>query len=300
MKSHKPIVRRDGPPSLLTALGVTLALFGCNAAEIGEGRQVILPDAAVVDAGPTFDAGPDDTGVVPDTGVAINPFPNATVGRRCLAGTTEPYIVMTAAAASCAQHAELIDNWNGTPAAYARLPATSGQFETTTTVCIDSSGCQTLSVTFTIDTWTENAGATGRWAFTLADGTRAEGTFDAPWCDYDAFLPGGGGALASDLAVDSVKLLQGTTVTLMEDGAAVGARNAPVVEGRPGRLRVFVRPLANYVPREVVARLTLSGPGQSPVVLETRQRIEAASDENDFGTTINFDLENTQTASGLE
>ncbi|MEM7676174.1 MAG: hypothetical protein AAF449_09245, partial [Myxococcota bacterium] len=303
MKRTEPNVRRERSRTLLTTAGIWgfAALFGCSPGTLGDGRQVILPDATVLDAAAN-DAGivSGDTGVSPDTGTVFEPFPSATVGRKCGTGTADPYIVLSAVAPICDRHAALIDTWDGTPIAHVRLPQTSGSFEATTTVCLNAQGCLSLPVTFTIDTWTENQGATGSWTFDLPDGGRAEGTFDADWCAYDEFLPNGGTTLASDLAVDSVKILQGTTVALMQDDAPVSLRNAPVVEGRPGRLRVFVQPLAGYIPRDIVARLTLRAAGQEPVVLEIQKTVSAASEENDFGTTFNFDLNETRIVDTLE
>ena len=240
------------------------------------------------------DGGP-DAGVTPASGL------NVTVGRRCIDGVEEPYIVLTESAAACEAHA--IFAHTGTAeatAAVARLDADVLAAQTlTSTVCQRGQGCGEQSITIRLDGWTNSTGATGGYVVDLPDGERTEGEFSAPWCNYDQ-IASDSQRLASDIAVVAVKILQGTTVTLFEDGAPTAERNAPVVQSRPALLRVFVSPRSGFVGRTIVARLTLTDALRSaPVVLEARQSISGASVENNLATTLNFDLPADLVTGGL-
>lgn len=299
--------------SRLAVAGLLAQTVACSANDVGDGRtlrgtdaSVVLPDVSItLDTGPTS---PPDMGVTPDggfedTGIApIEPFPNATVGRRCGTGDTQQFIVLSAVPASCARHAQLLDAWDGTPVAFAVLPETSGQVEVTATVCLDAQGCQQLPITFSFDGWTESSGAAGRWGFDLPNGGRAQGEFDAGWCEYDEFLPGGADGRASNIAITDVEVLQGTTVKIVDNAEPVAPadRNAAVVQERAALVRVYVRPLADFFERDLVARLTLDLPGRDPVVLEQRHRIAGASNAELINTTFNFEVEASEMASSLE
>ena len=297
---------------LTASLVVAAFAAACSPNELGDGRRLQVdepgdtPDAAVADP---VDAGFGDTGIAPtpDAGFEpdagqqqiVNPFPNATVGRRCGVDTSSNYIVLSAAAASCQRHADIIDDWDGTPAAFAVLPQTSGQVEVVSTVCLNAEGCQQLPITFTIEAWTGSSGANGTWGFDLPNGARAQGQFNAGWCEYDEFL-GSAESLASDLAVERVTVLQGTTAVIVDNGDAVSARNAPVIQGRAGLVRVHVRRLADFQTRDIVARLTIDVEGQDPVALEERMTVTADSDADDLDSTFNFELNAAAMVNSLE
>ncbi|MEO7097500.1 MAG: hypothetical protein ABI175_29840, partial [Polyangiales bacterium] len=70
--------------------------------------------------------------------------------------------------------------------------------------------------------------------------------------------------LVKNLGITEISLFQGTKVVLEKDGTAAIAptSRAPIVAGRAGRLRVYVKQLEGFVPRDVVGVLTLtSGSG---------------------------------------
>ena len=256
----------------------------CGNNEVGTGREIV-----------SFDAGPGDTGVPP---VILS---NATVGRRCINGIEQPFIVLSESAAICESHATFVaTGTTAETAAFGPIDAASlGPKTVTATVCQAEQGCESRPIIIRLDSWTDGTGAAGGYTVDLPDGTRSEGDFTAAWCDYDQFasdnLP-----LASDIAIDAVKILQGTTVTLFENDTVPAVRNAPVVQLRPGLLRVFVRPLPNYVARTIVARLTLTNPlDPTPTILESRQAIGGPSQENSLTTTINFDLSPEAITGGL-
>lgn len=94
------------------------------------------------------------------------------------------------------------------------------------------------------------------------------------------------GALAAGLRVTEVAIYQGVKIPLMKGGGDVTQKNAPVVAGRPGVLRVFVSPDPGFQPREIVAKLELAG--AAPV--ELKRSVAGATVENDLTTSFNFDL----------
>jgi hypothetical protein len=98
------------------------------------------------------------------------------------------------------------------------------------------------------------------------------------------------GRLVAGLAIAKVTLNQGVQIDLATHGAPVVTRNAPVVFGRPGLLRVHVAPGASWQPHEVRARLVLSD-GTSSSALETRLAPSVVSNDADLTTTFNFTLD---------
>lgn len=96
--------------------------------------------------------------------------------------------------------------------------------------------------------------------------------------------------LARGLAISEIALFQGPKVTLMKDGAKNEVRPAPVVANRRGLLRVYVTPAADWVPRDVVATLTLSGGFGKNVVATVQKAPSGPSTDEDLESTFNFDI----------
>lgn len=101
-------------------------------------------------------------------------------------------------------------------------------------------------------------------------------------------------APVEDLALREVALYQAVKITLVRDGAAI-APSAPIIAGRDALLRVFVEPRADYVPREVIARVQL---GDGPP-LEARATITAASDDADLPSTLNVTIPGDRIGPGV-
>lgn len=96
---------------------------------------------------------------------------------------------------------------------------------------------------------------------------------------------------AADLAIKELALFQGVKVPLAKDGAKVDVKSKiHVVAGREGLLRVYVAPAAGFVPREVIAELTLAVEGKENTVLTANKTVSAASDEAVLDSTINIDI----------
>jgi hypothetical protein len=99
------------------------------------------------------------------------------------------------------------------------------------------------------------------------------------------------GPLSDEVALTLVTLNQGVAVPLVSEGAAVNERNAPIIAGREGVLRVFVTPDEGFEPRPLVAELVLyNGQDDPPTVLRETVAIASASLSASLESTFNFVL----------
>ncbi len=103
--------------------------------------------------------------------------------------------------------------------------------------------------------------------------------------------------LAAGIRITQVSVYQAVKIPIMDNGAEVTNRNAQIVAGRDALIRVSVSPDAGFVPREIVARLTLEGPGAGPPI-EVKQPINGASDDSNLGSTLNLQVPGAQLAVG--
>lgn len=97
------------------------------------------------------------------------------------------------------------------------------------------------------------------------------------------------GDVASSLRITELSLYQGVKVPIMQNGGEVTQRNAPIVAGRMGLLRVFVTPDAGFQPREIVARLSLAGQ-----TFDAQSFIQGASTDGNLGSTLNVEIPGAQ------
>jgi hypothetical protein len=104
--------------------------------------------------------------------------------------------------------------------------------------------------------------------------------------------------LAAGLTITGIELTQAVAIPLMKDGQAAGTLNAPIVVGRSGLVRVYVQPAADWQPRDVRARLVLSGAGPE-VRLETTGHVTSASTGDDLGSTLDIAVPPGVLATGL-
>jgi len=87
------------------------------------------------------------------------------------------------------------------------------------------------------------------------------------------------------LRISDVTINQGVSVPVVDSGASVNNRRAPLVADRDGVLRVFVEPQAGWQTRDVIARLTLNGGPR-----ETQMQVTGPSSATSLTSTINFAL----------
>jgi hypothetical protein len=99
--------------------------------------------------------------------------------------------------------------------------------------------------------------------------------------------------LVNGLAITDIAVLQAVKVPVVTDGKAVSKsqRNAPVVVGRPGLIRVYVKPDSTYDGSAVTAELRLvDGTTRLPIIKETKS-ISGESTDADPDSTFNFEIE---------
>jgi hypothetical protein len=275
-----------------------LALMGCGSGQLGEGRQLELDGGGPgrdsgtpgADAGPGLDAAPLDTGVPPTL--------SASIGTRCNNGNNDTFVVLSVAAAECAAHADALDRGADHRTVFAAFTPPSS-FPAPLTLNAEScvaGACQTVPLELELRSYRPNQGAEGTYRITLIDGTEYMGELDARWCSY----PAGDPPLASDVTVAQVAVYQGVKVAIIEGGAPVGNRNAPVVAGRPGVMRVFVQVEAGFRARPLLGRLELSRPNGDTIVKEVQQEIDRSSADAAFDSTFNLELEAGDLAADTE
>ncbi len=104
---------------------------------------------------------------------------------------------------------------------------------------------------------------------------------------------------ASGISIRELALYQAGKVPLMREGTAVARADRPadVIQGKPGRLRVFVDVAAGWLNRPVAAHLTLTN-GDVTSRYASKLTVSQASSEDGFGSTINFDLKAEDIALG--
>lgn len=293
-----PALLRSPLPVALMCVTVVGSGAGCDN-RIGGGRVLEVDTTPRSDAGvfkPTFDAEvpPELDGGEPppppvDGGVERNTFTFAAVGSQCVNDAQRPYVILSSEALDCAGFADVLKNGpsGDLQVAYAPLDDLTalGARQVSAQVCLTGAACQARTLQLNVSQIGQGQSLVARYFFE-GDGVRDQGDVTAQWCDFDAGA-GGGGALASGLTMSEVAIYQGVKISLMQDGTPQ-TLNAPVIGGRPALIRVFVRPDANFTPRDIVARLHIEAPGQAPVDLEETVRVSISSSEQNPNTTFNF------------
>jgi hypothetical protein len=123
---------------------------------------------------------------------------------------------------------------------------------------------------------------------TPGDGT--PGTPDGGAQGTDAAPPAKpAGAIAQDVKVTQIAVLQGVKIDVVKDGVKVASRNAPVVAGRDALVRVYVTPDAGYKTRSLTCELTLADGANKKVLADTKTEAAASSDD-DMGSTFDFEV----------
>lgn len=106
--------------------------------------------------------------------------------------------------------------------------------------------------------------------------------------------------LAERLSITEIAIFQGVKVSLAKGGAKTATRNAPIVAGRDGLVRVYVTPETGYAPREITAELNLSVNGKGFPIARDTKTISAASTEGSLPSTFNFDVPGASLPEGVE
>lgn len=99
---------------------------------------------------------------------------------------------------------------------------------------------------------------------------------------------------AADLAIGKISLYQGVESILWIGGRVPDARQAPVIVGREGLVRVFVSPGDTFEARQITGVLTVTTEGGDDLVLEDTHRVGQASTDGELGSTFVFQLTGEQ------
>ncbi len=114
----------------------------------------------------------------------------------------------------------------------------------------------------------------------------------------DAAAPQGPPVVATDIAITEVAMLQGVKIPLMKDGATGTSAYASLVAGRPGLLRVYVKPSASFRSREITAELTLTDAKKVATVRQVKLTVKRASTDAQLDSTMNFTIAAEDVPSG--
>ncbi len=99
------------------------------------------------------------------------------------------------------------------------------------------------------------------------------------------------GALAANLAITDLSVLQGVEVKVVK-GGGMSAKNAPIIVGRPGMVRVSVAPQTGYVPKYLQGVLTFHTAGVDHT-FNAALAPKVASTDADWNSTFNFTFDAT-------
>jgi hypothetical protein len=88
----------------------------------------------------------------------------------------------------------------------------------------------------------------------------------------------------------SVALFQSPKSVLVKDGTTVPTPSAPVIAGRPGMLRVYVTPAAEWARRSVTAELHLLAGGVERSIPSQKLDVSMPSDDAKPGSAFDFAL----------
>jgi len=95
---------------------------------------------------------------------------------------------------------------------------------------------------------------------------------------------------AAKVFIDQVAVYQGVKIPLFIDGAKVEQRNAPIVAGRPGVIRVFVSPGEGFTPTRIAGVLTVKGGDGKVQTFKDARMIRNTSSDAAPTSTLNFEL----------
>ncbi|MEY2930515.1 MAG: hypothetical protein RL033_1264 [Pseudomonadota bacterium] len=101
--------------------------------------------------------------------------------------------------------------------------------------------------------------------------------------------PAPANALAGGLHIRDIALYQTVKVPLVQNGALVVERVAPIVQRKKSLLRVFVDLLPGYVPRTVRGVLRLGNAGSTAVLVDPRV-VQGPSTDAKLPSTFNFEI----------
>ncbi len=292
--------------SLMVSCLAMMATAGCEGVmQVGEGDESTLvittpgsesesttPPGYVGPGGPQ----PSNPGTtVPDPQTPPPLLHNATFGERCVDGAVTRYLILSDDPSDCATDAARIDaaatSGSVTGAVVVPLDGTNGP--RTVTYCVQEGDCR--QVVLDLNVVDQVTSLTGTWSG-APDGQQRSISFTAQSCAYDSVVtPLPSDSPATGISVTEVAVYQGVKIPIFEGGSPVNNLNAPIIAGRPGVMRVFVRTEADWQQRELVARLTVGDLVKEESFTPTGSSTEMVGD-----STANFTFEADELPAGVE
>jgi hypothetical protein len=95
---------------------------------------------------------------------------------------------------------------------------------------------------------------------------------------------------AAKIAINQIAVYQGVKIPVFAEGERIAERNAPVVAGRPGVIRVFVSPGADFTPTKIAGVLTVKAADGKVSTFKDSRMVRAVSSDASATSTLNFDL----------
>jgi Peptidase M66 len=105
--------------------------------------------------------------------------------------------------------------------------------------------------------------------------------------------------LAVGLAVRDVALFQAVKVPVVTKGVRVATAKSPLIAGRPGVLRVYVEPDADYTEQEVTVVLSLKQGEKVVATKKIARAVTRASDDKIASSVFDFKLEESEITTEL-
>ncbi len=106
---------------------------------------------------------------------------------------------------------------------------------------------------------------------------------------------GGGGpstSLAAGLTIDAISINQGVEILLMDGGSEVsGSRNAPVIAGRGGVIRIYVDRDGDFESREITAAVKFIEGDDTVATYEVTQTVSTDSTATSLSSTLNVEFD---------
>ncbi len=96
--------------------------------------------------------------------------------------------------------------------------------------------------------------------------------------------------VVTDVAITEIAMFQGVKIPLMKDGEPATSPYASLVAGRPGLLRIYVKPSAGFQAREITAELTLTSAANVATTRKVKMTVRKTSLEWQLDSTMNFTI----------
>lgn len=95
---------------------------------------------------------------------------------------------------------------------------------------------------------------------------------------------------AAKVTIDQVAVFQGVKIPVFAEGERIADRNAPIVAGRPGVIRVYVSPTEGFTPTKIAGELTVKDAEGVVTTFKDSRMLRSVSSDASTASTLNFEL----------